>query len=170
MANKNLSMLIIANNYLQSGNIMELYSFGEGLVGYRDPEVLYEFSHMCKKEKYCTTSGLMYKVFEDLGRTVCEIGDPEYILKYARDIAHNKDRYQDKICQIGNAEYIYEFARQVPKANLKVLTRAIILCDDNNKVEYMKKFKEINGVDKQSMQKYIDMFSKQDNSKDDLTM
>ena len=154
MSNKNLSMLIIANRYLQTGNIMELYSFGEGLIGYKDPEVLYEFASMCKKEKICQTSGLMYKVFDELGACVCEIGDPEYILKYARDVAYNKDRYMNK----------------VPKANIKVLTRAIILCDDDRKVEYMKKFKNLNMVDKESMQKYIDMFSKQDNSKNDLSM
>ena len=170
MANKNLSMLIIANNYLQSGNIMELYSFGEGLIGYQDPEVLYEFANMCKKEKYCQTSGLMYKVFDELGACVCEIGNPEFILKYARDVAYNKDRYLNKICEIGDAEYIYEFARQVPKANIKVLTKALILCDDDRKVEYMKKFQNLNTVDKESMQKYIDMFSKQDNSKNDLSM
>ena len=170
MANKNLAMLIIAKNYLQTGNIMELYSFGEGIVDYQDPEVLYEFAYMCKQEKYCTTSGLMYKVFDDIGRTVCEIGNPEYILKYARDIATNKDRYTDKICQIADAEYIYEYARQVSKANLKVLTKAIILCDDNRKVEFMKKFAEIPGVNKESMQKYIEMFEKHNDSKNDLTM
>ena len=170
MANKNLAILIIANNYLQSGNIMELYSFGQGLIGYQDPEVLYEFANMCKKEKYCQTSGLMHKIFDELGACVCEIGNPEYIFKYARDIAYNKDRYMNKICQLGDAEYIYEFARQVEKANMKVLTRAIILCDDPRKVEYMKKFKNLNTVDKESMQKYIDMFEKDNTSKNDLSM
>ena len=155
MEQQNLMYILLhARRLLVKGDIVALCDMAETLCEYDNPELLLEFVRMCKEEPWTKNSKALYlKIVEKVCKDM-----PNNIVEFAQLLPNDIRKFEQAVIYSHNAKNIYEFAKVMEGVDMKKLQQAIILCDDPNKSEYIRKFATLPRTDAEKLNYYADMF------------
>ncbi len=147
-------ILIHARRLLIQGDIVALCDMAETLTQYDKPELMLDFVKMCKEENWTKNNRILYTpIVEEICKNY-----PDYVVEFAKVLPNDIRKFEQAVIYSHNAKNIFEFAKDIEGVDMKKLQQAIILCDDPNKSEYIRKFASLPRTDAQKLNYYADMF------------